>query len=89
MSRTRRKPVDQSGEPEVRVAFLKNLLRMNDFGVRRHWVEIQYQRALRPAEIVRGDKAVIDYVASHAGGIGFIRSSSLGNNGRVKAVLEF
>lgn len=83
------KPVDQSGEPEVRVAFLKNLLKMNNYGVKRHWVEVQYQQALRPAEIVLGDKAVIEYVASHVGGIGFIRSSSLGNNGRVKAVLEF
>ena len=83
------KPVDQEERSGVREAFLANVLKMNSAGLKRHWIQQQYQTAARPAVVVDGDTAVVEYVASNKGAIGFVRRGSLQSSKRVKAVHAF
>ncbi len=82
-------PVDQEGQSEVRESFLASVLQMNHMGLKRHWIQQQYQNALRPAVVVKGDSEVIAYVATNRGAIGFVRVRSLEGVKGVKRVHAF
>ena len=82
-------PVDQEGQSEIRESFLATVLRMNRSGLKRHWIQQQYQNALRPAIVVKGDSEVIAYVATNRGAIGFVRVRSLEGAKGVKRIHAF
>ena len=82
-------PVDQEGQSEIRESFLASVLQMNHLGLKRHWIQQQYQSALRPAVVVKGDSEVIAYVATNRGAIGFVRARSLKGANDVKRVHAF
>ena len=82
-------PVDQEGQSEIRGSFLASVLKMNHSGLKRHWIQQQYQNALRPAVVVKGDSEVIAYVATNRGAIGFVRVRSLDGAKGVKRIHAF
>ena len=82
-------PVDQEGQSEIRESFLASVLQMNNSGLKRHWIQQQYQNALRPAVVVRGDSEVIAYVSTNRGAIGFVRVRSLEGAKGVKRIHAF
>ena len=88
-SRDKVLPADLEGESESREAFLARVLGMNEAGLKRHWIKLQYQAALSPAAIVEGDRAMTAYVAGTRGGIGYVARESIRPGDGVKVAFIY
>ncbi len=64
-------PVDLTATSDVREAFSQAILGMPVAGVRVYWMD-RMSKGLWPPRTKEGDMDVIDYVASHPGGIGYV-----------------
>ncbi len=68
-------PVDLTATSEVREAFSHAILGMPVAGVRVYWMD-RMRKGLWPPRTKEADMDVIDYVASHPGGIGYVAAGT-------------
>jgi ABC-type phosphate transport system substrate-binding protein len=66
------RPIDRSGNSSERAVFLAEVLRLSDEGLKRYWVEAQYQNGVAPPPRVKNSKDVIELVGAYRGAIGFV-----------------
>lgn len=83
------RPVDQRGVGQERELFLDKVLDINEEEFVRYWLERQYANADKPPTKVNDDDAVIKFVSTLPGAIGFVDKATLDASGavHVKAVL--
>lgn len=82
-------PVDIQGPNETRASFLAGVLQMNETGIRRHWIEMMYQRAIMPPAKVNTEEQAIKFVSQNKGAIGFVSIGKLSTSDRIKAVFKY
>lgn len=80
------KPVDYS-DLSIKQEFYQKVLKMDETDVKRYFVERQYQRAEAPPQIVSTEGAMIEFVRSNQGAIGYISSIAKLPNG-VKVICK-
>ena len=69
------RPIDQRADSAVRRAFSDSVLKRSVAAVKRYWQQRIFSgRDLPPPEL-DGDEAVVDYVASHRGAIGYVSAT--------------
>lgn len=68
-------PIDQSATSEVRESFSQTVLGMPVAGVRIYWMD-KVNKGMWPPSTKQTDADVIDYVASHPGGIGYVAADT-------------
>jgi ABC-type phosphate transport system substrate-binding protein len=69
-------PVDQSPRASPRARFSQAVLGRPVASVRRYWTQLVFSgRGVPPLEL-DGDRAVISYVASHPGAIGYVSNAA-------------
>jgi ABC-type phosphate transport system substrate-binding protein len=82
------RPVDSSGEPALREAFVAKVLGMSTADLERYFLEKQYASADNPPTKAPDDASVIKLVKAFKGGIGFVSKESAAAAGAdVKVVL--
>jgi hypothetical protein len=70
------RPVDLRGDSAVRARFTESVLRRPVAAVRSYWQQVIFSgRGVPPVELDE-DRAVIRYVASHAGAVGYVSGSA-------------
>jgi ABC-type phosphate transport system substrate-binding protein len=78
------RPVDTESSGQ-RLAFVHKLLGMtSNEELERYWLELKYQKAEAPPKRVEGDTAVIKFVSTFKGGIGFVEAASLDAEAKTK-----
>ena len=81
--------VDQSLTSAVRGAFSRHVLKMEPRSVLNHWKRRIHERKGRPPKVKTSDAEVIEFVASKAGGIGYVSDTvELPTSVRVLEVVE-
>ncbi|MDX2093777.1 MAG: hypothetical protein SFX73_38420 [Kofleriaceae bacterium] len=69
-------PVDQAPRSALREHFSRQLLGRPTEAVRRYWSQLVFSgRGLPPPEL-RSDEAVVNYVKSHPGAIGYVSANA-------------
>ncbi len=79
-------PVNQAEKSPVYDAFNKKVLGKSSAKVLQYWASRVFSGKGNPPDTVPDDKAVIEYVKSHKGAIGYVDSASA--TGDVKTVLS-
>lgn len=70
------RPVDQRADSEARRAFCESVLKRSVEAVKRYWQQRIFSgRDLPPPEL-DGDDAVVSYVATHRGALGYVTGSA-------------
>ncbi|MET0793793.1 MAG: substrate-binding domain-containing protein [Polyangiaceae bacterium] len=70
------RPVDQRPDADARRAFSESVLKRSVAAVKRYWQQRIFSgRDLPPPEL-DGDEAVLSYVASHRGALGYVSGSA-------------
>lgn len=82
---TRIEPVDQMEDSAVRNKFYQSVIKKSTSEVNRYWAKLKFTGKGKPPKVVAGDEAVVNYVATHPGAIGYIDGKYLNNS--VKVVL--
>jgi ABC-type phosphate transport system substrate-binding protein len=70
------RPVDQAYSSAVRQAFSKGVLRRTTAAVRHYWTQRIFSGRELPPPEVEGDDAVVRYVASHVGAVGYVAAGA-------------
>jgi hypothetical protein len=78
-------PVDQKSGTVVREVFSRAVLRRSTAAVRSYWMQRIFSGREVPPPELDGDSAVVGYVASHAGAVGYVSTSA--NVSSVKALV--
>lgn len=78
------RPVDRKTKCAERNAFYESILKMEDKAVDSYFAKRQFQNAERAPEKMTSDSEVIDYVSAEIGAIGYIKSSSLTAEAKLK-----
>lgn len=69
-------PVDQKSGTAVREAFSRAVLRRSTAAVRSYWMQRIFSGREVPPPELDGDSAVVSYVASHVGAVGYVSASA-------------
>lgn len=69
-------PIDQRKNTSVRSDFSKRILDRSVASVRTYWNQIVFSGRGVPPPEAESDDAVVNYVAKHAGAIGYVTSTS-------------
>ncbi|HEX2872088.1 MAG TPA: hypothetical protein VHP33_12545 [Polyangiaceae bacterium] len=69
-------PVDQKSGAAVRDAFSRAVLGRSTAAVRSYWTQRIFSGRDVPPPELEGDKAVIGYVASHVGAVGYVSANA-------------
>ncbi len=69
------RPVDQSMSSPLRAAFTAAVLDMSVNGVQRYWSD-EIRKGVEPPPVKSSDAAIIDYVASTPGAIGYVSAGA-------------
>jgi hypothetical protein len=69
-------PVDQKSGAVVRDAFSRAVLGRSTAAVRSYWTQRIFSGRDVPPPELDGDKAVVDYVASHVGAVGYVTANA-------------
>jgi hypothetical protein len=85
------RPIDRTGDPPERLAFLSEALRLSSADVERHWIQEQYASAEITPTRVPDDVMVIRLVETFPGAIGFVTRETLDESAEagVRPVLRF
>lgn len=78
-------PVDQSPGSAARDHFNASVLQMSEGKRRSHWSRLMFTGKGKPPQTLSGDAAVLDWIARHPDGVGYIRGESVSK--RVKVLL--
>jgi len=78
------KPIDQKNNSSIRKQFSKKILGKNVSEVKKYWMEKMFAGRDNPPKIKSSDNAVIDYVKSHKGAIGYVSKDA--NTDGVKVI---
>jgi len=70
------RPVDQKSGAAVREAFSRAVLRRSTAAVRSYWMQRIFSGREVPPPELDGDAAVVNYVASHVGAVGYVSTSA-------------
>ena len=74
-------------EADLATQFYKQVLSMTPTEVERHWIELQYGKALKPPVQLDDDEAMIKFVSKFKGAVGFVDAASAAGNPKVKVLL--
>jgi len=66
------KPIDQKNKSSVRKKFSKKFLGKKVSAIKKYWMEKMFAGRDNPPKIKSSDNAVIEYVKSHKGAIGYV-----------------
>ncbi len=80
------RPVDQSYDSPVRKAFSEAVLKRSVAAVKNYWQQRIFSGRGVPPPALDGDAAVIDYVASHGGSVGYVSAGAALGETRVLTV---
>jgi ABC-type phosphate transport system substrate-binding protein len=69
-------PVDQKSGTVVREVFSRAILRRSTAAVRSYWMQRIFSGREVPPPELDGDGAVVNYVASHLGAVGYVSTSA-------------
>ena len=69
-------PVDQKSGTVVREVFSRAVLRRSTAAVRSYWMQRIFSGREIPPPELDGDGAVVNYVASHLGAVGYVSTSA-------------
>lgn len=69
-------PVDQKAGAAVRDAFSRAVLGRSTAAVRSYWTQRIFSGRDVPPPELEGDKAVVSYVASHVGAVGYVSANA-------------
>lgn len=69
-------PVDQRPSAPVRAAFSKSVLKRSVAAVRQYWLQRIFSGRDVPPPEVASDAQVVQFVASHAGAVGYVSPSA-------------
>lgn len=69
-------PVDQKSGTVVREVFSRSVLRRSTAAVRSYWMQRIFSGREVPPPELDGDSAVVSYVASHVGAVGYVSPSA-------------
>lgn len=69
-------PVDQKAGTVVREVFSRTVLRRSTAAVRSYWMQRIFSGREVPPPELDGDSAVVNYVASHVGAVGYVSTSA-------------
>lgn len=69
-------PVDQKSGAAVRDAFSRGVLGRSTAAVRSYWTQRIFSGRDVPPPELDGDQAVVSYVASHVGAVGYVTASA-------------
>lgn len=78
-------PLDQESQSAARSQFIRDVLRMDEGALKNYWSKLMFSGKGQPPEMLKGDEAVRDAVATNPQGIGYISKSAV--NSSVKVVL--
>lgn len=78
--------VDHAREDPVRVRFFKDISGMSLGQVTAFWSRLKFTGQVQPPQTLEDDAAVLEYVRTNAGAIGYVGTSSIGG-AKVKTVL--
>lgn len=71
------RPVDQAEGSGAREAFYRELVGWTPAQLKSHWSRLVFTGRGEPPRSVNGDDKVKDFIASHPGGIGYIRHQAV------------
>jgi len=81
------RPSGYNYEADIATDFYKEVLSMSDTEVERHWIEVQYGKALKPPVQLDDAAAMMKFVGKFKGAIGFVDPSEVAGNPKVKTLL--
>jgi hypothetical protein len=79
------RPVDQRYDAAVRKAFSESVLKRSVAAVKNYWQQRIFSGRAVPPPALDSDAAVVEYVASHPGGVGYV--SAAAPVGRLKVLV--
>ncbi len=78
--------VDQASGTPVHNDFYKNIVKKNGSQLKAYWAKVVFSGKRLPPMVLVNDAAVIEWVASTPGGLGYVDSASV--NGTVKVLFR-
>ena len=80
------RPAAYSYEADIAIEFYSKVLFMTETEVERHWIEVQYGKALKPPVQLDDSSAMLKFIGKFKGSIGFVELNEVANNSKVKVL---
>ena len=80
------RPAALNYEADIATDFYKSVLSMTVTEVERHWIEVQYGKALKPPVQLDDSEAVIKFVGKFKGAVGFVEVGAVDGHKKVKVL---
>jgi hypothetical protein len=87
--RTEAKPYSREAAAAEQVAFVKDVLGMNDAELARHWLKIKNMNGSTPPKEVDTDRMMLKYIAKYDGAFGVVKVDAARDGNGVKILFEF
>ncbi len=78
--------VDQAAGSSVYEKFYKTVVKKNSSQLKAYWAKVVFSGKGAPPKVMANDAAVLEWVASTSGGLGYVDSASV--NGTVKVLFK-
>lgn len=80
--------VDQEKDSSARNIFYKKVVKKNTQQLKAYWAKKSFTRKGYPPQEVANDKAVVDWVSSHGGGLGYVDETAVNNSVKILYKLD-